>query len=482
MSGLFNFRRRVSARFGAQKIKKALKGEFDAAFYATIYCAVLPQGWDALDHYIAIGQFTGCDPSPDFSISYYLAAHKDVRSSGVEPYSHFLRSGRGEGRATQPSDRREAYERILLSRGFDESYYRSTVAEDEFAGMDALDHYRTTGWKRGYAPSSQFNVEHYGYMYPQITTSPLEDYVFSGNSARRHISARHAIMSGLVDRLKCAPSEEAFFEDLLDKALDLQPDFYSHWSQLCHGLDAFDKIHGFVYHWVHMFSDVKEAVIAKIMFDQVTLCDRVGADNRIVLYMSRPHANEGELSISFIKDEAEIFVLSFNVFPGHVFGYADENIILLTRAQGHLGKLEVSRQITKQLNDVTPGYAIFSALQGLARAWNITRIIAVSAERQASVTSERMAHFRQVYDAFFEANGGTRLDNGFYNIDLPIQQKPLTMIKRDHRARTRVKRALKASIENNAHQNMTEYLRPVTPRRQGGRPIVNDEATLEVAE
>ena len=483
MAGFSYFLRQISARFRHVKIRGTLKNEFNASFYSTIYSPILPTKWDELDHYIRVGQFKGFDPSPDFSVSHYLELQGDVLRGGAEPYSHFIHHGRSEGRVIQPSALKRTFERIQLSNAFDEDLYRSTVSRDELVGTNPLDHYLTIGWHQGYAPNSWLNPEHYKHMYPDVAVSPLEDYVISNGRRGRYLSVRHAIMSGLEDKLNITFREGVSFGEILTKILRHQPNFFERWAQLCHGIGLSDKIYGFVHNWIFFFSRHEKAPLAKILFEKLTICDDIGPENHIALYMSHPHSCEGELSLSFFHGEDEIFLISFNVSPGRVFGFADENVILVTRVQGFSGRLEANRQISKQLNDVTPCYAIFSALQGVARAWDISRIVAVNSEHQLSNTPDRSIHFRQIYDAFFESHGGVLLANGFYDIALPIRQKPLAMIKRDHRARTRVKRALKASIEENACETMLGYLRPRAFFPEGKRRVgdasplaVNDDA------
>lgn len=55
-----------------------------------------------IHHYLLHGVREGRSPSSSFDPAYYLSAHADVRTSGVEPFAHYCRSGQAEGR--------EAYE------------------------------------------------------------------------------------------------------------------------------------------------------------------------------------------------------------------------------------------------------------------------------------------------------------------------------------------------------------------------------------
>lgn len=58
---------------------------------------------EALRHYVLFGAERNLDPTREFSTSFYLEANEDVRQAGVNPYQHFLKYGRAEGRRSEPS-------------------------------------------------------------------------------------------------------------------------------------------------------------------------------------------------------------------------------------------------------------------------------------------------------------------------------------------------------------------------------------------
>ncbi len=78
-------------------------GKFDARFYAD-QVQGHAFGPDALlRHYIGQGFAEGRDPAPTFSTSKYLSFYSDVKASGSDPFTHFLRAGGAEGRMIAPS-------------------------------------------------------------------------------------------------------------------------------------------------------------------------------------------------------------------------------------------------------------------------------------------------------------------------------------------------------------------------------------------
>jgi hypothetical protein len=84
-----------------------VRRRFDAAYYlaenADVRAAVENGAIRSpVLHYLRHGWREGRDPSPGFSTTRYLDAHRDVRESGINPYYHYLRFGMAEGRESTP--------------------------------------------------------------------------------------------------------------------------------------------------------------------------------------------------------------------------------------------------------------------------------------------------------------------------------------------------------------------------------------------
>lgn len=76
----------------------ASSGLFDRDHYAS-QLPDAPEGEvDAVRHYLAIGWRALADPGPRFSTARYLAENPDIAVSGGNPFVHYLRYGRAEGR------------------------------------------------------------------------------------------------------------------------------------------------------------------------------------------------------------------------------------------------------------------------------------------------------------------------------------------------------------------------------------------------
>ena len=86
-----------------QEDSEIVAGSLDIEFYREQLGASTISLDEAVKHYLGEGWRRGLDPEPEFSTSFYLAAHQDVAAVGMNPYVHYLRAGRAEARLTERS-------------------------------------------------------------------------------------------------------------------------------------------------------------------------------------------------------------------------------------------------------------------------------------------------------------------------------------------------------------------------------------------
>ena len=92
---------------GAKRIYRTVADSalFDPTWYRHTHMARADLLRDPLWHYLDRGWKSGCDPSPLFDTSHYVAHNRDVRGSGLNPLFHYIEYGRAERRSPLSSPR-----------------------------------------------------------------------------------------------------------------------------------------------------------------------------------------------------------------------------------------------------------------------------------------------------------------------------------------------------------------------------------------
>ena len=171
---------------------------------------------------------------------------------------------------------------------------------------------------------------------------------------------------------------------------------------------------------------------------------------RIMLTISRPHAHEGELSLTYNINGSDAFVLSFTIVPGSLVNETTRYALLVSRMQGTKGHFPEISNATKALSEIAPPLALLSALQGIASALHIPVMAGISATNSRCYHPDFATTFTKDYDNFFRSIGAKQDDSGYFKTPLPLVDKPLSSIRRDHRSRTKAKRKVRQYIASQA--------------------------------
>lgn len=100
------------ARGQGRQVQKSIKREykllaisdlFDQDWYLKQYPDVAEAGVDPITHYLKAGAGEGRNPSANFDTTWYLVTYPDVVASGFNPLVHFIRFGRQELRSPHPN-------------------------------------------------------------------------------------------------------------------------------------------------------------------------------------------------------------------------------------------------------------------------------------------------------------------------------------------------------------------------------------------
>jgi uncharacterized protein VirK/YbjX len=230
---------------------------------------------------------------------------------------------------------------------------------------------------------------------------------------------------------------------------------------LARGFSTSDRASCFIHHYSRLRELLPGQLLRQILQDEITLHEFPGGGDRFAVTMglSRPYDNEGELTLRLRVDGDIVFVLSFTMVPGSVVESPAAEALLITRLQGVKGCYRQIGDATKALYDVAPAQILLAALQGVASAFDIRAIAAIPAERQSSFKKEAARAFKDSYDNLFSAVGLSKSETGFFSSAVPIDQKPLTSIKRGHKLRTREKRAFKQRIQSACAAFLQECVR-----------------------
>jgi len=179
--------RRIRQARAARRDRDLARDAFDVPHYLACNPDIIASGIDtgatALQHFLEIGWAEGRDPSPDFSVSYYLRQNRDVMQSGVNPLLHYLKAGRAEGRLPLPPVP-APQDRALAETSFDAGWYLQGFATNARPD-DPLDHYLRYGWLEGRDPAEWFSTRNYLVRHPGLANGllcPLVHYLQGGDA------------------------------------------------------------------------------------------------------------------------------------------------------------------------------------------------------------------------------------------------------------------------------------------------------------
>ena len=135
------------------------------------------------------GDLTALGPSLGglFDIAWYQARYRDVRTSGVDPLTHFLNWGAFEGRDP--------------NRWFDGAWYQEHYPDVALSGMTPLMHYLRSGAAELRNPHPRFDAAWYADEHPEAAYNPLLHHLLVGAArgwpTERSIDIRDYLPSGM---------------------------------------------------------------------------------------------------------------------------------------------------------------------------------------------------------------------------------------------------------------------------------------------
>ncbi|WP_426240739.1 hypothetical protein [Pararhizobium sp. DWP1-1-3] len=145
LRGFFHGRARVF--WSDETSENILRGSnlFDAAWYNANYRDVAGNGIDPVSHYVRYGFGEGRWPNALFDTRYYLKNNRDVLESGHNPLAHYIQNGWREARNPNPF--------------FDVNFYVSANADVALAGVEPLSHYLSFGFRELRETTTLFSIK-----------------------------------------------------------------------------------------------------------------------------------------------------------------------------------------------------------------------------------------------------------------------------------------------------------------------------------
>ncbi len=167
---------------------------------------------------------------------------------------------------------------------------------------------------------------------------------------------------------------------------------------------------------------------------------------RISLSFPRTTHDEGDLALIFQSDTEDLYTLSFSIGPGSVAGEFNGRALYISRVQGRARGLPLISKASKDCCDVSPARILLAAAEGVAKALEIRHLFGVGARSQLSADKEHQSDLLKVYDEFWLAASGLRLDRNMFHLAVPTVLKPIQTIQRDHRRRALRKRQFRGLV------------------------------------
>lgn len=210
---------------------------------------------------------------------------------------------------------------------------------------------------------------------------------------------------------------------------------------LAKGLSRKARLSILTNHYAYLRERVAADFFAKI-YDARQLAWRDDIDGHrfdIVMFFPKDHDREGEVCLAFECDGVRLYELSFTIGAGPAIGLPCGQAVLISHVQGVAGAMDLTRAATRVCHGSAPPYLLLAAVEGIALALEIDMLVGVGTNRQCLRPAFN-------HDDFWRSLSGAADAADFYPIALPFPEKPIELIKRNHRARSLRRRALRSRI------------------------------------
>ena len=173
-------------------------------------------------------------------------------------------------------------------------------------------------------------------------------------------------------------------------------------------------------------------------------------DMRICLELSKLAPMEGELQLRF-SFRSDLFVLTFTIAEGGVFGSRAPMVIFIGGVQGHIGRREEVREAARLNDEISPITMLILTLRAIARAAGVAEILAIAEDDHVSLSYAPPMSFN--YARLWTEVGGTRVGR-HYRIPLATSHRDLSETSASHRSRARRRREAKTMLKQQIEERV----------------------------
>lgn len=190
----------------------------------------------------------------------------------------------------------------------------------------------------------------------------------------------------------------------------------------------------------------------------------------IQLEMASRNNAEGDLTVALVADDKCLHRLSFSWLEGAMVGADAPVVPFIARNQGRwVDSGTAFDAFERAFPNNSPSFFCFAAMQGLALALGLDRVVAIRSEAHIAYDPRPDKHFANAYDGFWKILGGVDVDGGpGYVIPLPFYVKPLSDMPSKHRKRAAQRREHWRLIGESARATLQRHL--VHARAAVGQP------------
>lgn len=171
---------------------------------------------------------------------------------------------------------------------------------------------------------------------------------------------------------------------------------------------------------------------------------------------------EGDLMLIALVDGKCLHRLSFSWVDGEFAGVDLPMLPFAARNQGYREDgSDALEAFERAFPNNSPSFFCFAALNGIAQALGMNRIVGVKSTCQSAYEPAAEKHFTNAYDNFWQTLGGINTPGRTWEIALPLQLRPLSETPAKHRKRAAMRRENWALIAESARVALLPHLVPV---------------------